>query len=255
MKISLRLSGAVIYISFLFCVSCSKRDHYEVDCKIEKITEYRRLAAGQPYQITTATFSYNAWGDPTTIILNQVSPGNPHFYFYYDHKRRLTSLIARHSADSVVYYTRYAYNNQQFIERDTTYYYGSDINNPASFYMWAITKYTYDSKGRVTKTETLYSIDQTQTWYTITYPYDANGNKIRPGVPYDNKTNFLRTNLIFMFINRDYSKNNPYVADSYNAKGLPTYRSPERRPGQLTFMNLGAHKIEYSCDRHYSKFD
>ena len=58
-----------------------------------------------------------------------------------------------------------------------------------------------------------------------TYNYDGAGNLIHPasaGVVYDNKMNINRTNDIWQFLSRDYSMNNPFTADAYNAAGFPT---------------------------------
>lgn len=256
MKIVLTLFHFAIGVALLSAVSCQKRGDFEVSCRIEKITEYYHFYPEDPFQITTATFSYNAWGDPSTIMMNPVSTGKPNYYFQYDHKRRLIAFIGKYSESTIDFFTRYRYNSQQFIELDTTYYSGTNINDPASFYQWSTSKYSYDAQGRVIKVEIKYNLDPSQAWYTTTYSYDANGNKIRAGVTYDNKTNFMRTNLVFAFINRDYSKNNYTAAESYNARGLPTSFSPEWRTHHTPFfMNLRATKIDYSCDSHYTKYE
>lgn len=254
MKIVLNPLRFGICIALLLSISCTKRGHFEVPCKIEKITERYHFYPEDPFTITTATFSYNFWGDPTTIEMNPASTGKPNYYFNYDSKRRLTSHYGQYDGGWYDFYTRYTYNNNHFIEQDTTWYSGNNINDLSSFYQWSVSKYTFDSKGRVSKVETKYNLDPSQTWQVKTFSYDANGNKIRgDGAVYDDKTNFLRTSLVLAFMMRDYSKNNPVVADSYNAKGLPTSNSPEwRTEGQLMFMNMMAHQLEYTCDDHDS---
>lgn len=37
----------------------------------------------------------------------------------------------------------------------------------------------------------------------------------------DNKVNIRRTNAVWMLIGLDYSRNNPFMADTYNSYGLP----------------------------------
>jgi len=53
------------------------------------------------------------------------------------------------------------------------------------------------------------------------YSYNADGNLA--GHDYDDKINYHRTNRVWMFIDRDYSVNNPVIATyEYNDFGLPT---------------------------------
>ncbi|MBL7696845.1 MAG: hypothetical protein JNK79_01755, partial [Chitinophagaceae bacterium] len=61
----------------------------------------------------------------------------------------------------------------------------------------------------------------------IRYNYDSRGNLIQPdtdgvgNLEYDNKPGMLRTHPVLMFIQRNYSVNNPKGATSYNQAGLP----------------------------------
>ena len=79
---------------------------------------------------------------------------------------------------------------------------------------------------------------------TSLYEYDKRGNLVIADATYDKKTSIYRTHAIWMFLNRNYSLNNPVVATSYNANGLP-----------LTFTNgisffessIDIKSIDYNC--------
>jgi hypothetical protein len=77
--------------------------------------------------------------------------------------------------------------------------------------------YEYDSLGRIVKVRTKYpftpEIEQV-------YTYNAAGNS-SAYANYDQKINLLRTHKLWMFLARDYSKNNPLTGASYNWMGLP----------------------------------
>lgn len=230
----------------LFTLSCKKRGDYEVPCKILKITEKYAFYPGDPYQVSTLRFNYTSWGDPKSLIYDQVSTGKPNYYFYYDNQRRLIRYKQEYAPGNVEVLTRYKYNNNNFIVSDTSWYAGTDENNTATFQYWWKTDYTYDSQGRVSQTVVTYFNGYV---ITKTYSYDANGNAIRSGASYDNKVNFLRTNLVLAFINRDYSMNNEVQALSYNSRNLPTSFSTDWRNQSIpVFINMMANEIEYSCD-------
>lgn len=80
----------------------------------------------------------------------------------------------------------------------------------------------YDRYGRI-----IHQFDPTGTYTFLdqTYSYDAAGNLIN-GATYDRKLNFRRTNWVWMFIDRDFSVNNPFKAYSYNNGGLPIHFIP-----------------------------
>ena len=83
------------------------------------------------------------------------------------------------------------------------------------------------------------------------FNYDASGNMVGYNV-YDNKINIHRTNKIWMFIDRDYSINNPhspYVAYSpgtYNSFGLPVQIN--YLPNFLGMTLYPGVEVKYQCD-------
>lgn len=249
MRILNLLRLAALFV-VLFSVSCKKRGHFEVSCKIEKIVSKYRFYVTDPFEVNVYSFTYNAWGDPVRIDQSNPATGRPNYSFTYDNNHRLKTFIADYGPTTIEYYTRYFYDNNNFIVRDTTWYAGSDINNPASFYQSFVNEYSYDSKGRISKVN-FHVVGIPASVHEDVYSYDANDNLIRSGVTYDNKTNFLRTSLVLAFMMRDYSKNNYVSALSYNSKNLPTsYPADPRNEGAPSFFNTPITEIEYTCDNH-----
>ena len=234
----------------LFSVSCKKRGHFEIPCKIEKIISKYQYSPSSPVEVNISTFTNNVWGDPVSIIQSNPTTGRPHYYFYYDNHRRLTSFKSEYGPGNIEDYTRYFYDNNNFIVRDTTFYAGSDINNPASFLQTRVAEYSYDSKGRISKIN-YHVIGIPGAVWENNYSYDAQGNLIRPGYTYDNKTNYLRTSLVLAFVNRDYSMNNYITAQTYNSKNLPTsYPVSGIGTSEPHFFSTAVTEIEYTCDKN-----
>jgi hypothetical protein len=238
----LNISRLTIVALFLFLSACQKRGTFEVPCKIE--TVYSNTNGDE----NTATFTYNAWGDPVTIIQSNPTTGRPHYYFTYDSNHRLKTWKSDYGTpDFVEYYAKYYYDNNNFIVRDTTWFQGSDINDLSTFGSRIVSEYAYDSKGRVSKVKTRWVDFPAAPVEERVYTYDANDNLIRSGGTYDNKTNYLRTSLVLAFMMRDYSKNNVYAATSYNSKNLPTAFATGGKP---PFFNTPISGITYTCDSH-----
>ena len=167
----------------------------------------------------TMRFTYNSSGDPVTAIRTAVSTGYPNFFFKYDQHGRFTDLIGGYGHtinDPIESWTRYFYDNLNRIVRDSFYSFPLIVNGRPTLgeYSGFINStYTYDSKDRI--------ISTTRGLFTTTYAYDGQGNLV--GTAYDNKINIHRTNKIWMFIDKDYSVNNPVTASYvYNSVGLPT---------------------------------
>ena len=118
--------------------------------------------------------------------------------------------------------------------------------SPTNAYIHQATYYSYDNKQRIIKDSTVFagSIQPVVN----TYSYDINGNKT--GSNYDDKINLNRTNKIWMFLNRDYSVNNPYNAASYNTTGLPANLNLSQGENPLKFLGNIFYKAEilYECN-------
>ena len=190
--------------------------------------------------VDTIVFTYNNWGDPVSVTklprpFFMSGYNGPNYAFTYDKKHRLAESIAfepdttQPGVTKIIVRHKYFYDNpgNSNITRDSAYYVpdkGYDFRS--------LTYFIYDKYDRIIKDSTFGPEVFTPLVYT--YSYNANGNRAsfrsdnHAGYvntftfdTYDNKTNILRTNKIWMFFGRDYSVNNPFVAVSYNSKGLP----------------------------------
>jgi hypothetical protein len=167
----------------------------------------------------TVTFTYDQWDNPVSVIRPHPATGAPNFLFRYDARHRLTDWIGAYQNFSSVgvtgaeFWHRYFYDSKGNIVTDSNYTLAFIVNGTITSYDQANVEHlTYDAKGRV--------IRETGT-YSLGYGYDSAGNNA-VGDVYDNKVNFHRTNKIWMFLDRDYSVNNPFVANAYTFDWLPT---------------------------------
>jgi len=180
----------------------------------------------------TATFSYNAHGQPERIVYDRQSQtGYPNnFLFRYDAKNRLTDLIATYDNSTFESWSVFFYNSKGQIVLDSVFIFGNLDGEPPSQSdedLLAFNVYfTYDEQGRIRQVINDHypsSTDPEVDPYkdTSNYAYNGDGNLVRENSTYDTKVNMNRTNKIWMFMNRDYSRNNFRAAVSYNKKGLP----------------------------------
>jgi len=174
-------------------------------------------------------FTYNKLGNPVSVINDHVATGNPNLFFKYDNRNRLIEFIQPFGdlSGNNAYNTweRYSYNSKDQIDHITGYGFGllqDGVPQPGVYYFEADIK--YDVQNRViADTGSVFARGVFAYNYGVHFTYDKSGNLVRsyPGVVYDNKLNFHRTNKIWMFISRDYSVNNPFIATQYNDHGLP----------------------------------
>ncbi|HVS96836.1 MAG TPA: hypothetical protein VHE54_10130 [Puia sp.] len=172
----------------------------------------------------TLTFSYDKWGNPISATRPRPSTGAPTFEFRYDGHHRLTDYIGMYAppAQAAEFWHRYIYNAHGLIGTDSVYIFPSVINGqmvPTEHTMSRATQLTYDRYDRVIKQSAVPG-----QYDSVVYTYDAAGNLSGRG-PYDDKVNFRRTSKVWMFIDRDYSINNPFIASSYNNAWLPLHFS------------------------------
>ena len=177
------------------------------------------------YQVGTRNdilqFTYNNAGNPISITRALgAHTGYPNFIFKYDDKDRMSELIGTYDNTTVAeFWHKYFYNNKNQIILDSAYIFPRIENGfPQNSYIQQATFFTYDNRDRIIKDSTSFSNSISASVHT--YSYDASGNKTGP--VYDDQINISRTNKIWMFLNRDYSVNNPFKADSYSPEGLPS---------------------------------
>jgi hypothetical protein len=206
-------------------------------CKILKTVSKQNAAEDQVF---TRTFYYNSKGDPEKVIVDHQLTGTQNIGFKYDKYGRLQEYSAYYDNGGFDFIHRYKYDNNRIVI-DSQY---SAIN---SFFPPLVTLYyvKYDKLNRVIQDSvTIHD----KTIFVSNYVYDAKGN-LSNGNDYDDKMNLHRTNKVWMFIDRNYSVNNPVGASSYQA-GLPLGYPPTQR--DIFFLTASAYgnggvTIFYDC--------
>jgi YD repeat-containing protein len=204
----------------------------------------------------TAIFTYNTLGNPVSII-HQRNIGNDNIFFKYDNANRLTNFIVQYAdAQGGDQWHRYSYDphNTTRIIADTDYVsYVTDNGTIIYYDHTELTTFVYDAQNRISKTTETVLGDTIVTTYT----YDSHGNLETGGAVYDKKVNVHRTNKLWMFLDRDYSVNNPVDNGTYtyNQGNLPITIAipPGGRVAGFYFMVIGYPNgmanvsIDYSC--------
>jgi hypothetical protein len=246
MKKQAALLCACIVVSILQFSSCVKpprdfepRDGNNVfdNCRIKRIT------LRSPAE--TINFVYNSKGDPVTVTPSNIYTGHSKKAFYYDKKGRLIKMIGFYTGDdqyeTLHYYT---YDNKNRITVDTIYYFG--VITTGAYYGKSISYLKYDNLNRIA-TDSTVVLSPFPNIFPTHYTYNEAGNRTNYTTSYDDKLNIHRTNKIWMFVDRDYSVNNPGIADSYSYYKLPlSFSNPEGFVDLLGF-SIGNSVIEYDC--------
>jgi len=250
----------LLYVAVILLSSCQKNDEYLNDDSqkaLLKSTYLQNKPNGEvrncqilqiSYTVGSANdilqINYNGAGDPVSVTRTMgARTGYPNFVFKYDDKNRLSELIAPYNNTTAEYWHKYFYDNQGDIILDSAYVFPGIANGfPENAFSKQLTYYTYDNKSRIIKDSTVFS---SSAPVVHTYSYDDNGNKI--GYSYDDKVNLNRTNKIWMFLNRDYSVNNPFNAGSYNATGLPTDINLTETSISFLGTPINKSQVNYQC--------
>ena len=244
---------------------------------VSYICKIKKMNSGQASYV----FNYNKNGDLESVITDKLGTGNPNVFFTYDKYHRASQLLFSFTTSansSGTYWTweKLTYNAAGLVIKDTAWAageIGSDGIPLPSFIFVTITVFQYDANNRIVA-----SLDS--SWFKgafsntdyFAYKYDDKGNlaytarqyrsaqtspnqavyndTFRIG-PYDNKIHIRRTSKTWMFIDRNYSVNNPFNATSYNAYGLPlAFDASRYLQGLVTmvpFIN-GTTTVDYICN-------
>jgi hypothetical protein len=200
----------------------------------------------------TTVFEYNKWGDPVRILsdFNSSDENTTNWLFKYNQKHQLTDAIKSY-ASSYFAWSKYVYDHKGTIIRDTTQFFGQmqgEIPQAGMYTM--INYYSYDSQNRITRVHRANN-DRSDDLF---YNYDGNGNLVRTGytpqgqsIPlvYDNQVNPQRINEVFMFVARDYSRNNAMPAESYSDLGLPLVFRQQSRTATFLGADIANADIWY----------
>ena len=260
------LTVVLVLLSFS---SCKKVWDYVKDhpndtadnCRIENIYFTQYYYSG-PFDTPdllfddTASFKYNSQGQLISVdyastkynLTIDVNPVLGH-YFKYDNQGRLIAHIEQFlefdgGRLGSLFWHKFVYvNNNTIIDSAFTYAGGfSDNDDETVSGSYAGASYIIlDDFGRIVKDK------------KATYNYDANGNLVKPGATYTNKTSMLQTNKTLMFISRDYSVNAPAgFATRFNSNKLPVKINSGKIP-IFTDGHSGVYydneniRVEYQC--------
>lgn len=165
-------------------------------------------------------FTYNSNNDPTSGIVAAPATGNPNIVFRYNSQGGLVEYTGLYTGNaSFEFMHRYGYL-QHRITTDTMYVFGNS-SNPEISYSKRIKYLQYDKLNRIVTDSEVY-IYPYSGMSVFRYEYNVDGNLVNNSYAgYDSKMNPHRTNRVWMFIDRDYSLNNPVAATAYNSNGLP----------------------------------
>jgi hypothetical protein len=250
MKLLNSLSTATVAVAAVFAFSsCQKiidkifhgHGHEESGCIITQVKQPLEFSE----DVRTGVVYNNAHGDPDSVVfdIETGSAGAHLFYFKYDDMHRLVEYSGWYSREADDYYFihRYGYQGSQIVYDTTQWREAGSWTRMAEL--------EYDAKGRVIKEASrdtlLDGVPGTSSeGPTETYTYNADDNL--DGGTYDDKVSFLRTNEVWMFTQRNYSRNNPQGAIGYNSEDLPLGFAAGHGVSFLQFG--GPSEIQYDCD-------
>jgi len=220
-------------------------------CRIESFWE----RPGSPDQVFRV-IGYNAFENPNFISTPFVATGSPFYTFKYDGFHRMREHAEEHANGTFNRLHHYGINNDGRIGVDTMWTLGeiNPMGSPTNYFSRTISMLTYDAQGRIIHSSNLTTpgpaFPMTPPVASAnTYSYDSNGNLEVAGATYDNKWNINRTNDIWQFLARDYSKNNRIHATEYNTAGFPTKFND---PMTYWFINsqdirINISQVGYAC--------
>ncbi|WP_315815955.1 hypothetical protein [Paraflavitalea speifideaquila] len=204
------------------------------------VSKYRikTIAGWDDHDSARATFTYNQWGDPVEIWLDRPTTGRGHSLFRYDQARKLTDFINTYDGEYYEHWNKYVYDRNGRVIQDTLYQLGEmGSDGPKSFEHKLVADYNYDSYGRIIKVKTTVMVPGHYEFEDV-YTYDIKGNRTWHSPPdtIDNKVNLLRTHPVWQLVDKDYSMNNPFIADMYNESRLPVKLHVNSESGVFYFL-------------------
>jgi hypothetical protein len=224
--------------------------HYE-------ITQIKGGDYFSPYD--TINITYNSRHNPIQIAGHHITEAYPQYLLGYDPQNAPRVLIGAFYDGNPGFITadKYSCDNKKRVVLDSVFLLGdydrSSLTIISARYLYYVRKYTYDNQNRVTQTidKRFLLVDDLVQIITTSYYYNSSGNAYRinkvilyPNQTrdssdifpvYDNKVNPHQLHPMWQFLDLDYSKNNAFIADSYNQYGLPL-KVPSTKSGSRTFL-------------------
>ena len=256
MKLFTYSSKVIPTFAVLFLVACQKEvDVFPDIIKSDKFCQISKIRFNDPSGSYDGLFYYNSKGNPDSVKFDLVGTGFPNIFFVYDNKE-LTDAKLVYSNGTYEVWHRYGYTGKM-ITTDTAYTFGnSNIDpEPNNFISKRINYIEYDIEGRIVRETEDYIFPEMES-VVRTYVYDDNGNLQVPGVDlqYDDRVNFHSLHILWQFLGRDYSENNPIEATSYSEFGLPlVFDAPPSEFSKYRFAggsrSLEKSVIKYDCKK------
>lgn len=164
-------------------------------------------------------FYYDDEGKLDSVVFDHRlgSKGSQFHYWRYDEQDRLIEYEGDYDYGFFDFIHKYAWNDGR-IMRDTLVF-----NGPGGVETSVYTLF-YDNQGRVIKETGIRIGDYNpgEILDSIVYEYGINGNPPLMFGQYDDEPNYLTTNKVLQFTERDYSRNNEAaMVLGYNSYGLP----------------------------------
>lgn len=242
MKMSVTLSVIAVTTTVLLLPAC-KKDHEPDSAHRSQITKLKYDPGISGFG-DEAIFTYNNKGNPISITRSMAGTGATDYIFRYDNQHRLTDYSGIYHGGTFEFWNHYYYDAQNRIAGDTVYYFGKvgdngPIPDPAApppydtLYIGSTDIYQYDNENRIREVIRTFNGG---AYVTFRFVYNAAGNLERMSHEYsaypelntetifdqyDNKVNMHRTHPVWQIIDFDFSRNNPFRAQTYNARGLP----------------------------------
>jgi hypothetical protein len=257
----------VLFVAFLLIISGCKKTNDNPSCRVPdcKVVKLKGNKSWSDTEKDSIIITYNSKGNPVSMKGTQTGTGYPEYIFRYDKYDRVTDLIGEygnHLYFEIWYH--YEYDNKNRIVLRHTYRFGTIGTGPLPERPTApedVSTYKYDGLNRIIETVDAknfpdpYFTPRTNLYYyntdgnmrAIVYIYDYRRDSVII-TGYDDKVNMYQTHPIWLFLDRDYSKNNHFTAQAYNSYGLPTlYNEMHSYANFLMFAFNGGIEVTYKC--------